>query len=537
MEILKMTTMSIGEIMRRKNKGLISPHHSLQRNPGMWSSADKSGYVSDILQGLTIDPLKLGEEKLHAGKILWVLDGVQRITIAEDYINNMFSVSNNVERYMIEYVVSVLDEDGIPMFDEDGKPITEFKTFDIRKKKFKQLPAELQNEFLEYKFDVLLHPDCSSESISYHLKRYNAGKSMNMEQKGFTYIGDRWANVVRNMATMSFFGDAIGKYSPNDFKVGKINRVIAESLMTTKFLDKYNKNFAENCKYIKEYAISDDFEELRNLIERLEENIDESVGKMFTTKDSFLWFGLYSKFVRTGLDDDKFNTFMLKLNKGMYTKDEDGKIIKDAPMTGICTVEIDGTTFEEIFKNSSTKDTNIVKTRIDFLTKLMCNYFGIELPKDINDSDDMGEEFDEFAQEFINNDIALETLMLTTDGHAYNDFSQETIKNMIRWYKTDGKKSMLSDCLSYKSYLDDVGIKDNDTNLPLFVYAVKYIFDNEIDIDIDEWLTYFKTDAFKEIDGDINNAFTSNSTIIMKQQEIVSNINKFITKEKEDCGE
>ena len=95
---------------------------------------------------------------------------------------------------------------------------------------------------------------------------------------------------------------------------------------------------------------------------------------------------------------------------------------------------------------------------------------------------------------------------------------------------------MLRDCLSYKSYIEDVGIEETDINLPLYVYAVKYIFDNKIDIDIDEWLNEFKTVAFREIDNN-DNDFSSNGTIVAKQQEIISNINQFITKEKYENDE
>ena len=78
------------------------------------------------------------------------------------------------------------------------------------------------------------------------------------------------------------------------------------------------------------------------------------------------------------LEDDKFNEFMLQINDGII-RDERGNISKNEPMKGICTKEIGGMTLEGLLKNSSTKDVNIVKTKIDFLTKLMCEYFGIEL--------------------------------------------------------------------------------------------------------------------------------------------------------------
>ena len=527
-------TMIVEELLRKKKRGLLNPHHSLQRLPNQWKPKDKGNLISDILQGLNIDPIKLAEEKIVGGAIIWILDGVQRTSIIENFVDNVFAIPKSVDRYLIEYSVPVVDDAGVLVRDENGKPQNEIKVFDVRGKKFKQLPQEMQDNFLYYNFDTILHHDCSEEAIAYHLKRYNAGKPMNTEQKGFTNIGQRNAEIIRNIATMEFFEDGIGKYSKNEFTNGKVNRVIAESLMTFKFVNKWSKDFGNNCKYIKENASIEDFELLRGLIEEVGNCVDAEVGQMFDSKNSFLWFGVYSRFVKLGLDSKKFNTFMHKLNEGMFPKDDDGAIIKDAPMTGICAKEIDGLTWENLYKNASTKDTNIVKTRIDFLTKLMCDYFCVECPdEDIYDT--LDEEFQEFVNNFENENVAIETLMLTTDGHPYLDFSPETLKDMLRWYKNQGNKKMLEDCLSYKSYLDEVGIDKNDKNLPLFVYAIKYIFDNDIDMDIDDWLINFKEVVFKNnYNSEIE--FDDNAIIIAKQKEIIQNINIY-TKEGETDNE
>lgn len=519
------TKISIHEIIRKTNQGLLSIHHALQRTSGQWSSVDKSNYISDLLQGLPMPELVLAEEISYGRKIIWILDGVQRISNIKDYMDGKFSISKKVERYMIEYVVPVLDEDGIQMRDEDGKPISEVKQFDIRGKKYSQLPAEMQEEFMYYKFDAVLYQDCSQANIAYHLKRYNAGKPMNAEQKGFTFIGDRFANIVKNISSLSFFEDAIGKYTPNDFKTGRINRVIVESLMTTTYLSDWSKDFSANCKFINENATVEDFENLKTLIERLEEFVDEKVGSMFDAKNSFLWLGLFSKFIKLGLSDDDFNTFMIRINEGMYTLDDNGKVVKDAPMTGICTVEIDGITFEELLKNTSTKDVNVVKTKIDFLTKLMCEFFDVEMPEeDIND-----DGLAEFAENFADENLALSTLMMTTDGHQYNDFEPDTLRKYRNWFKYNGSDTMLDDCLSYKSYIDDTNISKDDINIPLYAYAVKYMFDNDIDIDIDAWLTVFSQSAFVELNKE---KAESCSTIVMKQKELIAHINEFINKNK-----
>jgi len=526
----KKIRLHIGSIVKKMDRHAINFDHPLQRASEQWSSVMKGNLISDILQENPIPDLVFAEQEIHEAPVTWGIDGKQRCTNIKDFINNGYSISKNIDRYMIEYAVPVLDEDGIQMRDEDNIVIHKTEVCDIRGKRFKSLPRELQERILDYGFDIVLYYDCSEENLAYHIKRYNEGRAMNAEQKGITRIGTHFASVVRNISSMAFFEDGIGAYSNSQFKNGKIYRIIVESVMTTRFLDKWFKDYGEICEYIKENATNEDFEEFRNLVESLEDLVDPSVGQMFDSKYSFLWFGLYARFTKLGVDDDKFNEFMLELNKGI-PRDEKGKILTKEPMSGLCIKEIDGVSFEGLLKNTSTKDTNVVKTRIDFLTKLMCDYLGVDVPKDDCVSDDMNEELVEFSENLESEGVALETLMMTTDNHSYNDFEADTLKSIIRWYKKYGKKSMLDDCLSYKSYLDDVGVDENDVNLPMYVYAVKYIFDNNIDIDIDEWLLSFKGNAFKEIDADENNSFSSNSTIVMKQQEIISNINQYISKE------
>lgn len=559
---VKVSHMSIRRILSLKDKNCLNLRHPLQRMSGQWGVKDKSALISDILQDNPIDYLKFGIENVNSVPITWVLDGVQRISTLGEYRDNIFAISKSIEKYMIEYVALLLDEDGVQRYDEFGKPMGEIRSFDIRGKRFKQLPKELQEIFLDYSFDIITHADSSSQSISYHLKRYNAGKPMNAAQKGFTYIGDRWGNTVRSIAQMDFFSDGIGKYTPNDLTKGNVERVIVESVMTTRFLKEYRKNFVDNNKFLEKHAIADDFEYFRGLVEQLAENVDDSVGQMFDKKNSFLWFGLYSKFITFGLDDEQFNTFMLQLNKDMHHKDENGKTIKDAPMTGICVKEIDGATFEEVWKNASTKDVNVVKTRIDFLTKLACDYFCVEMIEDVEETASVkaedvekvihgvideannelvinDEELQEFVEEFsdvfgnVNEKIAISSLMMTTNGHGLKAFDDDSLKNMVEWYKLTGNKAMLDDCLSYKSFADDAGIDGDNPNMPLFIWGAKYAFDKmdtdiEFDVDITEWLRDFPQTAFCEIESFMGYPPYDSNIIQMKKSEIASNLREYI---------
>lgn len=531
----KSRTFVVSSIIKKLDKMNLNGEHSQQRD-FVWEKFRQYNLISDVLQNNPLPELVFAEQIVNNASIIWVIDGKQRCTTLKEYVENKFAIGANVTRYMINYSEPVKDEDNCIVRDDNGDVVYELKEFDIRKKRFKDLPDILKEKLLDYAFNVCYYCNCSDEEIAYHIQRYNSGKPMNVAQKGMTFMGKRNSDAIRNILSMPFFVDGIGAYTPNQFTSSAMSRVVAESIMTTRFLEKWCKKYDDNCKFLEKEATSDDFEAFKSLVVELEDDIECSVGKMFNDTDSFLWFGLYAQFKKIGLNCSDFNTFMKEVDNGI-TRNNNGKIDKKVPMTGICIKEIDGVTLDELLSNPSTKDVNIVKTRIDFLTKLACDYFGVEMPETENNSDDMNEELLEFAENFVNKDVAIGTLMLTTNKHSCNDFKPETISSMIKWYKQYGNKTMLKDCLSYKSYLEDVEIEEADINLPLYVYGVKYIFDNGIDIDIDEWLREFAKMAFREIDNDDKNVFEYNSTIVMKQQEVISNIKQFITKEKYENDE
>jgi hypothetical protein len=122
--------------------------------------------------------------------------------------------------------------------------------------------------------------------------------------------------------------------------------------------------------------------------------------------------------------------------------------------------------------------------------------------------------------------------MLSTDC-PYSNFSRDKLNETVEWYRQSGTKNMLDDCLFYKEIATDSGIDDSDINLPLYVYAVKYIEDNRIQIDTDEWLTQFKETAFREIEADINNEPGLSSTIALKTSEIIKNIQNYERRNEE----
>ena len=134
-------------------------------------------------------------------------------------------------------------------------------------------------------------------------------------------------------------------------------------------------------------------------------------------------------------------------------------------------------------------------------------------------------ELQEFAMNFVDDKKAIQCLMLATNS-PYSNFSKEKLQEMVDWYRDNGTKEMLDECLFYKEIATD-SIDEDDANLPLYVYAVKYIEDNRIQINTDEWLSKFKESAFKEIETDLSNEPNLSSTIALKTSEIIKNIQDY----------
>ena len=251
-------------------------------------------------------------------------------------------------------LTKLLAKDGNVKLDEDGFPTYERKEFDIRGKKFTDLPEELQDRFDDYNFEIVQYLNCSSEDIAYHIVRYNEGKPMTVSQKGTTRLGEEYAGLVKRISNMSFFKD-IGKYKMAEYKNGTINRVVIESIMATNYLEDWKKRQEEMCEYIRSHASVADFKKFEDLVKRLELVVKDEVAEVFNSKDSFLWFGLFARFIRNETEDEKFVDFLCEFVQKLHGE------------------RIEGVTFDEL-NGKATKDKSVVLARMKHLEKLLNDY-------------------------------------------------------------------------------------------------------------------------------------------------------------------
>lgn len=356
LEKSKPDKLCIASINKKIERHTIRFDHPLQRESEQWSPAMKGNLISDILQGNPIPPLVFAEQVANGLAIIWDLDGKQRCTTAYSFSKDAFKITKNIRRWLIAYQTSVKGKDGTEIFDKSGFPVYEKQEFDIRGKKYSELPEELQDRFKEYNFEIVQYLNCSSEDIAYHIARYNEGKPMTVSQKGLTRLGEKFVTMVKSISGMPFFRD-YGGYKVSEGGNGTVNRVVVESVMAANFLEHWKKKQEDMCEFIKDNATAEDFDSFEDLVERITRAGTEETFNMFDSKDSFMWFGLFARFVKTGFDDSRFIEFMAEFSRSLHRR------------------EINGKSFDDL-NGKATKDKAVVLNKINHLEKLMNEYLG-----------------------------------------------------------------------------------------------------------------------------------------------------------------
>lgn len=495
-ERTKSTSYSIESLSKQLRQHRLRDNHPLQRTSGQWNLLTKSELISDILQGNSLLQIVISEE-IKAGIIMhWLIDGKQRSTNLKDYLEDGFAVSKNVQRYMIEYQTDKTDEDGNVILNEDGFPIPESKTFDIRGKKFSQLPEELQDKFKDYQVPVMLNLNCTKKDIAYDIARFNRCRPMNVSQSGWLGLEESYAEYVDKILKMDFFKVDCDKssYSNTNIKNGSLRRVIIEAIMTSKYLSHFDKDFGKMCIYLTENANESVFIDFYLTLEKLSNVLRGDTSDIFNNKNSFLWFALFDKFIEYGVEDDKFNDFIQEFKETLHSK------------------EIDGVTYDCLNGQKGTKDRSSVTKRFNHLLTLMREYLHIEDSVEESESDVIKDDL--FDTEVVEESddkkpIIAEVTEYSAIGnkeieHVSGEVVDKDTLEFVKMCVDDGVTD--ADILDYEEDLDVVTLDvDNNSKLldevnhksliALIAYAYK------MDEDIDDWFKdYFKRTNTYEID-------------------------------------
>ena len=408
--------------------GDISNNADTQRKPA-WK-AIINGLIITILTDDYIPPIILAEEE---NSQLDIVDGGSRTAAFMMFRYGNHKISSSVENSIIPYKKKVKDE--------SGKFIWEDASFDIKGKTYDQLPDELKKKFNGYQIETVIHENCDKNKISTYIKRYNEHSSMNTNQKAFTYI-DKFAGKIHRIVDSGFFVNNKA-YSDNDKNKGVMERIVVETIMCMYHFNNWKTKAKIACEYLNDNATEEEFDALTDNLHRLEKIITSDIIDIFNKKDSFIFLTLFDRFIKLGADDILFLDFLREFKnklRGLF-KNEKGLL------------------FDEIDKDLSTKDKQVISDKLDMLEKMMKIFLGIE---------EVGKDFD--VESFIAGNLGLTVETVRADMDFYNrsldDLLEDTVKVDSKLRNNENRPSLLSMMVySYKS--------DKDLDDWLMEYASK----------------------------------------------------------------
>lgn len=356
-------TTTIDALNKDMTSGATRNDHPLQRFNDNWNSVKKGNLCSDILQNNPVPELIFCEEVDDNGfSTDWIIDGNQRTSTARDFINNKLAITKSARHTNIPYVHYEKDA--------NGKVTCEERWFNIKNKKFKDLPEELKSRFLKYEFRYVKYLDCSPEDIKYHMSRYNDATPMSKSQRSFIELGEDSAKKIDAIYAMDFFDRGYDNYTTKDHTSGSVRAIIIECVMACNYFDDWKKETNKSCIFLKDNATDEAYEKIEDYAERLEDAIGDDdeyamVRKMFNRKNTFLFFKLFDVFTEIanehdGITDTQFVDFMNELRTNLHTK------------------YVGEDSWDTLSASRSTKDKSIIEAKISLLTSLMKNYLEIE---------------------------------------------------------------------------------------------------------------------------------------------------------------
>lgn len=336
----------------------------MQRSSNQWKKDAKDGLVVTAILHEDIDSIKMCEQIGKEGAVVWVIDGIQRLTTLSEYKNNVFRLGKNIEKPIVYYQVAKLDEKGKAIRNEEGCIVYDVVEYDLRDKYYKNLPEQLRESFDSFPIDIVKQLNCSDEEVGYHIRRYNRQTSMNASQSAITYM-DYIAKDIKNIAQgAGFFKREC--YTESERKKGIIDRVVSESIMLLFHADQWKRGGKQMGQYLNSHSNAQELQTLDDILLRLNRIITSESEPLFTTKNSFIYFAAFNYFTTLELSDDKFNDFLCDLKETFrYQKFPEYK----------------NESFETLDANRSTKDKKVVLTKLEMLKKLMSEYFKADLSR------------------------------------------------------------------------------------------------------------------------------------------------------------
>lgn len=438
----KMDKYSLYSLLEDKKNGEINCKYILQRKPFQWTNEEVNRFLCRILSNLPIPEIIICEQNIRGMSISHLIDGLQRLSYAESFKENRISIGKiGAERHLIQYREFIEDENGNRVLDEDGLPMFKEKVCDVIGKKYKDLPKDLKKRFNNFNINVTKFFNCTDQQIADHIRDYNNHAGMNREQGGLTKISTDVATKIKNISDKSLFFKNCGRFTESNRIKGKLERVVAESIMLMFYKEEWKSNLDKIYQHINTNATGEEFETLKTELDRLANILvgNKEINTLFTTTTTPMWVAVFNEFIKFELDDRRFVDFLNEYNTTLKNK------------------EINGISMNS-FEHQQTKKKTTITGKIDLLVKLMKEYLHIdeENLKEVNllnfVKENVNPELDEEDVELYEDCLDSITVDMNQDDEILDKQNKPSLLALIGYAINEDKDYYITEW--FKKYLE-----------------------------------------------------------------------------------
>ena len=430
--------------------GDVSDNQDVQR----YFCSDKTfvnGIGVTILTGDYLSSLILAEVPLNEDIVQkYIVDGLQRTTALMQIRYGNHKFTGAIEDSEIEYQEKQVDENGKFLKDDDGNFVWEKKTFDIKNKTYDDFPKELKKRFDNYQLRIATYQNCDMKKVSKLVRKLNVQRGMNTSQRALTWI-PTYARKIKNIADEGFFKNSI-EYSDTARKNGEYMQSVCRSVMNIFHFDDYKRGAKEICGYLEDNSNIEEFNTVHEYFQRIEAACKDTCKDILVKKDIPVWLTVFSRFVKSGLQDSKFADFIHELSGKLHSKD------------------VNGVSYDSLNKESGTTDKKLVVAKINTYTALMNEFLHIDTTE-TNSTEVENDNTEENEQ-----DNPEETTLSFVQENANPDATEEDIE----FYR-----DMVEDCVKIT---DPVYNECRTALIALMAYACQ----NEKDQDFEKWVENYR---------------------------------------------
>ena len=224
----------------------------------VWTNLQKSELIISLLIGMYIPPLVVNK----VGNEMRFVDGKQRATTILSYINNEYPLAEEIKDIEINYM--------------DGTS----KVYDLRGKKFNELPLELNNHLRTRVIDMRQFDNLSNEQEAMVIRLLNNGSAMNGIAKARLNSYDTILPFVIRLKDNDFFRRKVNIAKSHKEKF-KLDEKVIYNLIAYECNIEISDNIESVVNKIKEIGLSQ--EDRDKIVE-----VINYLNRSFPTSEKFL---------------------------------------------------------------------------------------------------------------------------------------------------------------------------------------------------------------------------------------------------------